>query len=248
MPFINQLKGTINFLQAYNSAGVCLRDTNIEGFQDVIGTQQEYGAEVQRVVRLLESGMTNFSIFGDDAEVRMRMHDSWDHVPILSQGEGGFFADAGFLEIEDHANKMWSPSTAMSEVACAQNTLAKKLASAAEAAAATAAAEAAQRRQEAARVVPQRQQQVAALQQRHQAPEARTRKQEVDKSSSKRTAEVATLQIAPPKMPRYHHVSHLSLEERRLRHNAQALESYHNMKCGDAGRSRAAPNPPPRPA
>ena len=176
----------------------------------------------------------------------MRMHDSWDRVPILSQGEGGFFGDAGYLEIEDHANEPWSPSTAMSEVACAQNTLAKKLASAAEAAAATAAAEAAQRRQEAARVVPQRQQQVQQqVQLRQQAAEVGTRKQEVDKSSSKRTAEVATLQIAPPKMPRYHHVSHLSLEERRLRHNAQALESYHSMKRGDAGRSRAAPNPPP---
>jgi hypothetical protein len=89
-----------------------------------------------------------------------------------------------------HDNKTWSPSTAMSEAACAQNALAKKLASAAEAAAATAAAEAAQRRQEAVRVVQQRQQQVAALQQRQQAAEARTRKQ-VDKSSSKRTAEVA---------------------------------------------------------
>ena len=132
----------------------------------------------------------------------------------------------------------------MSEVACARNALAKKLASAAEAAAATAAAEAAQRRQEAARAVQQREQQVAALQQRQQAAEARTRKQ-VDKSSSKRTAEVATLQIAPPKTQRYHHLSHLSLEEKRLRHNAQALESYHNMKRGDAGRSRVAPTPPP---
>jgi hypothetical protein len=84
----------------------------------------------------------------------------------LSQGEGGFFADAAYLEIEDHGNKTWSPSTAMSEAACAQNALAKKLASAAEAAAATAVAEVAQRRQEAARVVQQRQQQVAALQQR----------------------------------------------------------------------------------
>ena len=74
------------------------------------------------------------------------LHDSWNHVQILSQGEGGFFADAGYLEIEDHGNKTWSPSTAMSEVACAQNALAKKLASAAEATAATAVAEAAQRR------------------------------------------------------------------------------------------------------
>jgi DNA segregation ATPase FtsK/SpoIIIE-like protein len=255
MPVINihTLEGTINSLEAFNSEGVCLRDANIEGFRDVIGSQQKYDAEMQRVVELFESGRTKFSMFGDCGEVRMQMHGSWDHVQILSQGEGGFFGDAGYLEIEDHANEPWSPSTAMSEVACAQNTLAKKLASAAEAAAATAAAEAAQRRQEAARVVPQRQQQVQQqvqqrqqqVQQRQQAAEAGTRKQEVDKSSSKRTAEVATLQIAPPKMPRYHHVSHLSLEERRLRHNAQALESYHNMKRGDAGRSRAAPKPPP---
>ena len=69
-------------------------------------------------------------------------------------------------------------------------------------------------------MVQQQQQQVAAL----QAAEARTRKQ-VDKSSSKRTAEVATVQIAPPKTQRYHHLSHMSLEEKQLRHNAQALKA-----------------------
>ena len=74
------LKGTINSLEAYNSDGVCLRDTNIEGFKDVIGSQQEYDAEVQRVIQLFESGKTSFSIFGDCAEVRMRMHDNWNHV------------------------------------------------------------------------------------------------------------------------------------------------------------------------
>ena len=47
--------------------------------------------------------------------------------------------------------------------------------------------------------------------------------------------------MAPPKTQRYHYLSHLLLEERRLWHNAQALRSYHNMKRGDAGRSRAAP-------
>jgi hypothetical protein len=57
---------------------------------------------------------------------------------------------------------------------------------------------------------------------------------------------MATLDtVAPPKTQRYHDLRHLSLDDRRLRHNASCLASYHNMKRGDAGRSRAAPNPPP---
>jgi hypothetical protein len=66
--------------------------------------------------------------------------DSSDHVQIKSQTGYGFFVVAGYLHIEDHENKTWTPSTAMSEAASAQNSLAKKLATAAEAAAATVAA------------------------------------------------------------------------------------------------------------
>ena len=171
-----------------------------------------------------------------------------DHVKILSPSGEGFFEAAGYLEIEDHKSNAWTPSTAISEVASKQNALAKKRVAAAQATheAATAVQH---RHQHAATLLHptllQRQQQAATLQQRQQTAEARTREL-VDKSSSKRKAEMATLDtVAPPKTQRYHDLRHLSLDDLRLRHNASCLKSYHNMKPGGAGRSRAAPKPPP---
>jgi hypothetical protein len=67
---------------------------------------------------------------------------------------------------------------------------------------------------------------------------------------TKRMADVATLERAAPRQKQQHHdLSHLSPDGLQRRHNAQSLKGFHNMKLGDAGRSKAAPNhPPPPPA
>ena len=84
-------------------------------------------------------------------------------------------------------------------------------------------------------------------QRQQQAAVARTMScEQVTKSSTKRTAEVATLEtVAPHKTQRHHDLSHLLPDGRRRRYNAQSSKSYHNMKLGDAGRSRATPKSHP---
>jgi hypothetical protein len=49
--------------------------------------------------------------------------DSSDHVQIKSQTGYGFFVVAGYSHIEDHENKTWTPSTAMSEAASVRTEL-----------------------------------------------------------------------------------------------------------------------------